>query len=109
MKKSYVKPMATNLAFALNENIATSGMDITGGHLKFNSEPGLNEQGTCNKYFGNTMIPSGLAPDVTEMSLVEFVLALTQIRIDQGDEGFAQLTGMNNPDTFEVAFACWAS
>lgn len=107
MKKNYVKPMATNLAFALNENIATSGFDVAEGHLKFNSEPGLNSTNTCNTYFGNTMIPSGLDAGVTQMSFVDFVNTLMGIRISEGNDKFAEMTGMKDPDTFEVAFTCW--
>ena len=107
MKKNYVKPMATNLAFALNENIATSGFDVTGGHMKFNSEPGLNSNNTCNTYFGNTMIPSGLEAGVVEMSFTDFVNTLVGIRERMTNEEFAKLTGIEDPTTFEVAFTCW--
>lgn len=107
MKKNYVKPMATNLAFALNENIATSGFDVTEGHLKFNSEPGLNSDNTCNTYFGNTMIPSGLDADVSQMSFYDFVITLAGIRERMTNDEFAKLTGIEDPTNFEVAFTCW--
>lgn len=58
MKKIYVKPMAANVAFVVNENIAASIEidDVTGSSLlSMNGEK-------CNEVFFNTSIATNLAP-----------------------------------------------
>ena len=46
MKKAYVKPVASTVQFAMNENIAGS---VNTGHLGFINHEGISD-GTCNKY-----------------------------------------------------------
>ena len=68
MKKLYVKPTASNVAYAVNENIALS--------LKYNiGDPGnityINvERSLCNKEIANTGIPTGLIPGCTNIEHV---------------------------------------
>ena len=60
MKKIYVKPMAANVAFVVNENIAASIEidNVTGSSL-------LNMNGEkCNEVFFNTGIATKLEPGV---------------------------------------------
>ena len=58
MKKIYVKPMAANVAFVVNENIASS---ITIDNVTGSSR--LDQNGEkCNEVFFNTGIATGLAP-----------------------------------------------
>ena len=57
MKKIYVKPQASSVAFAVNENIAFSG-EITmssGGEVKY-----IQSYDGCNKFLSNTGIATGL-------------------------------------------------
>ena len=58
MKKIYVKPMAANVAFVVNENIAASiEIDNVTGSSR------LDQNGEkCNDVFFNTGIATGLAP-----------------------------------------------
>lgn len=59
MKKFYVKPAATNVAFVVNENIATS----RGFHEELTGMGSFNNAGdNCNEVFNSTQIPTGLAP-----------------------------------------------
>ena len=58
MKKIYVKPMAANVAFVVNENIASS---ITIDSVTGSSR--LDQNGDkCNQVFFNTGIQTNLAP-----------------------------------------------
>ncbi len=57
MKKIYVKPQASSVAFAVNENIAFSG-EITmssGGEVKY-----IQSYDGCNTFLSNTGIATGL-------------------------------------------------
>ena len=58
MKKTYVKPAAVSVAFAVNENIALSGFlaNTEGGVVKYVNHSG----GNCNKYLSTTGIATGL-------------------------------------------------
>lgn len=58
MKKTYVKPVAVSVAFAVNENIALSGFlaKTEGGVVKYVNHSG----GNCNKYLSTTGIATGL-------------------------------------------------
>lgn len=58
MKKTYVKPAAFSVAFAVNENIALSGFlaKTEGGEVKYVNHSG----GNCNKYLSTTGIETGL-------------------------------------------------
>jgi hypothetical protein len=57
MKKIYVKPEAFSVAFAVNENIAFSGVvtDSSGGMIKY-----IQSYEGCNKFLSNTGIATGL-------------------------------------------------
>ena len=58
MKKIYVKPMAANVAFVVNENIASS---ITIDNVTGSSR--LDQNGEkCNEVFFNTGIATNLVP-----------------------------------------------
>lgn len=64
MKKFYVKPVATNIAFVVNENIATSGnpdTSLTG----FGSY--TNAGDNCNELFNSTQIKTYLKPGETSI------------------------------------------
>jgi hypothetical protein len=64
MKKFYVKPVATNIAFVVNENIATSknpGTSLTG----FGSY--ANAGDNCNEFFNSTQIKTYLEPGQTSI------------------------------------------
>jgi hypothetical protein len=64
MKKFYVKPVATNIAFVVNENIATSKNPDT-------SLTGLgsyaNVVANCNEFFNSTQIKTYLEPGQTSI------------------------------------------
>lgn len=57
MKKVYVKPEAFSVAFAVNENIAFSGVvtNSSGGMIKY-----IQVADGCNKLLSNTGIATGL-------------------------------------------------
>ncbi len=60
MKKLYVKPVALNVAFVVNENIAISrepDESLTGKGSYANVEAGI-----CNEYFNSTTIKTYLEP-----------------------------------------------
>ncbi len=57
MKKLYVKPVAMNVVYAVNENISLSGIFVDPGKLSFN-----HAVADCNKYLNHTTIETGL-PD----------------------------------------------
>ncbi len=66
MKKFYVKPVATNIAFVVNENIATSknpDTSLTG----FGSY--ANVVDNCNEFFNSTQIKTYLEPGQTSILL----------------------------------------
>ena len=59
MKKSYIKPVATSVAFVVNENIATSSFDFETslGNVKL-----WADWEGCNEKFPGVDIPTGLEP-----------------------------------------------
>ena len=62
MKKIYVKPMASNVAFVVNENIAASDIDFKEVVGRANY---IQNGDDCNKYFagtGDILIETHLAP-----------------------------------------------
>ena len=59
MKKSYIKPVAMNVAFMVNENIAVSYDEAVTGTGSFSADVG-NPAGQCNKFVNNTGIETGL-------------------------------------------------
>jgi hypothetical protein len=64
MKKMYMKPLATNVAFVVNENIATSrnpDTSLTG----FGSY--ANAGDNCNEFFNSTQIKTYLEPGQTSI------------------------------------------
>ena len=98
MKKIYVKPMATNVAFVVNENIASS--------LSYEGVPGTTnmsqvEGNNCNKVFYTTDISTGLEPGV-----FDFNTAFEQL----DDELMLEITlAMANPahKNYETYRACF--
>ncbi len=66
MKKLYVKPTATNVAYAVNENIALSvGKPVAGDPSDITY---INvDRSLCNKEVANTGIASGLIPGCTNI------------------------------------------
>jgi hypothetical protein len=102
MKKNYVKPVASNIAFVMNENIATSGYDVIEGHIKYTADNTLGD--TCNKYFGNTYIPSELSTALELNSFDMLVQSTIAIRKSLGDAEFAALTQQIEDGTI----TCWA-
>lgn len=102
MKKNYVKPVASNIAFVMNENIATSGYDVIEGHIKYTSDDKLGD--TCNKFFGNTFIPSELGQTLGLNSFDVLVQSTMAIRKNLGDAEFKALTQQIADGTV----TCWA-
>lgn len=76
MKKLYVKPTATNVAYAVNENIALSvgNMDTIVGDPSDITYINV-DRSLCNKEVANTGIASGLIPGCTN---IHHVLAKLQ-------------------------------
>lgn len=64
MKKFYVKPVATNVAFVVNENIATSKSpdETLYGFGSYN-----NAGDNCNEFFNSTQIKTYLQPGETSI------------------------------------------
>lgn len=65
MKKVYVRPVASSVAFAVNENIATSASQILNGVVSY-----VQAVEDCNKIINSTSIETGLAPGVTSIEIV---------------------------------------
>ncbi len=65
MKKFYVKPVATNVAFVVNENIATSKSpdESLTGMGSYSSV----DKATCNEFFNSTQVKTYLQPGETSI------------------------------------------
>lgn len=99
MKKTYIKPIATNVAFAMNENIATSVSTNT-GHLGYVNDLMLDD-GSCNQYLANTRVPSGIVGEIT--SYKELIGSLMNMYDIIGEEAFMDIAGKIEDGTF----TCW--
>ncbi len=74
MKKFYVKPTATSVAYAVNENIAISGNPVAGDPSDIHY---VNiERSLCNTVVANTGVETGILPGVTNINEVLAALAL---------------------------------
>ena len=66
MKKTYVKPEAFSVAFAVNENIATSIFtESADGTITY-----VQSVEGCNKYINSTQISTGLKDGCTDITHV---------------------------------------
>ena len=97
MKKSYVKPLATNVAFVVNENIAVSKMPDKNliGTGTYTNVSGKN----CNKVFNSTQIQTGLQPG--DNNLLTALDGLT------GDDLQAILNALKIDETGKYSFNCF--
>ena len=100
--KTYIKPLAMNVTFSVNENIAASfdaEIDVRGS---FSYEKG-NVAGKCNKYINNTKIESGLPYGEENAD----VTAAIDYCWKNGT--FGQIWGMvqTNPETGASEFICY--
>lgn len=99
MKKIYVKPMATNVAFVVNENIASSvRVEGNPGTTKLNNIEGDN----CNKVFFDTGIPTGL-----EDGVFDFDKAYSQLDYATLSKIMAVITGPVNTAEYASYSACF--
>ena len=99
MKKIYVKPMATNVAFVVNENIASS-LRVEGnpGITKLTQDYGDN----CNKVFFDTGIPTNLKDGV-----FDFDKAYSQLDSATLAQILAVITGPDNTAEYASYSACF--
>ena len=97
MKKTYVKPIANNVAFAMNENIAAS---FGNGHLGYVNDLMIDD-GSCNQYLADTGLESGIIGEVT--SLQDLFMALSRMHDIIGDEKFEEI----KTDIRDGTFGCW--
>lgn len=97
MKKSYVKPLATNVAFVVNENIAVSKMPDENliGTGTYTNVSGKN----CNEVFNSTQIQTGLQPGDTSL-----FAALGSL---SGDELQAILATLKKDENGRYSFNCF--
>ena len=98
MKKFYVKPVATNIAFVVNENIATSKNPDTSltGFGSFS-----NVEDNCNDFFNSTQIPTGLKPgDDNILTAMQYVAGL-----ENGQQLLQEIMDRMNPLTGD--FNCY--
>lgn len=82
MKKMYVKPLAANVTFVVNENIATSLPKVPTDSLP-GSLPYSNEWEKCNELYRG--YETGLQPGETDS-----IKALTNIGIKYGADIYMQ-------------------
>ena len=99
MKKIYVKPMATNVAFVVNENIASS--------VRVEGNPGItqltqNDGDNCNKVFFDTGIATGL-----EEGVFDFDKAYSQLDYATLSKIMAVITGPVNTAEYASYSACF--
>lgn len=99
MKKTYVKPVAANVAFAMNENIAASIATNT-GHIGYVNDLMIDD-GSCNKYMANTGLPSGIVGEVKDFN--DLMGSLMNMYEIIGEEKFMEIAGMIENGTFN----CW--
>lgn len=98
MKKTYVKPIANNVAFAMNENIAAS---FSSAHLGYVNEANIND-GSCNEYLADTGISSGIIGEVETMA--DLMDALFRMYDQIGNDKFEELMAdIRTPGQF----GCW--
>ena len=99
MKKTYVKPVASNVVFAMNENIAASfGSSHVG--LTHNA---VAQGESCNKHLANnTSVESGMIGSIENTS--DLIAALVSIREQIGNDAFeAIIAEINATGTW----SCW--
>lgn len=101
--KTYIKPLAMNVTFSINENIATSfdvDVDVKGS---FSYEKG-NVAGKCNKYINNTKIESGLPYGEENAADINAALGYCM-----KNGTFGQVWGMlqTDPETGVAEFICY--
>jgi hypothetical protein len=76
MKKTYVKPVAANVVFAMNENIAAS---FSSGHLGYVNDMNIMGDG-CNKYLATTGIESQIVGEINSTAdLISSVISIREV------------------------------
>jgi hypothetical protein len=98
MKKTYVKPVANNVAFAMNENIAAS---FGSAHLGY-SQIAKPDGSPCNEILANyTGLESGIIGEITDMN--DLMNSLFNMYDKIGNDNFeAIMTDIRNG-----TFGCW--
>jgi hypothetical protein len=98
MKKTYVKPVANNVAFAMNENIAAS---FGSAHLGY-SQLAKPDGSRCDEILANyTDLTSGIVGKVEDMS--DLMGALFNMYDQIGNDAFEAIMA----DIRNGSFACW--
>jgi hypothetical protein len=97
MKKSYVKPVASNVVFAMNENIASSA---NVGHLGYVNHAGIMD-GTCNKLLAFYNIDSQIVGGVENFE--DLTNSLIDLRVAIGNDAFEEIM----VDIRNNSFKCW--
>ena len=97
MKKTYVKPIATNVEFAMNENIAAS---FGTAHLGYVNDL-MVDDGSCNEYLADYGVPSGIVGEVKDVS--DLFNALFRMHDLIGDEKYGEILA----DLRAGTFGCW--
>ena len=99
MKKTYVKPVASNVVFAMNENIAAS---FGNSHVGL-THNAVAEGETCTKHLANTTsVESGMLGPIENTG--DLIAALVSIREQIGNDAFeAIIAEINATGTW----SCW--
>lgn len=97
MKKSYVKPVASNVVFAMNENIASSA---NVGHLGYVNHAGVMD-GTCNQLLAFYNIESQIVGGVENFE--DLTNSLLSLRYEIGNDAFEAIMD----DIANNTFKCW--
>jgi hydroxyethylthiazole kinase-like sugar kinase family protein len=98
MKKTYVKPVAANVVFTMNENIAAS---FSSGHLGYISDQSFMG-GSCNQYLAHTGIESRIVGEITDTG--ELITSVIAIREAIGNDAFEAVIAEIEATG---AWSCW--
>jgi hypothetical protein len=98
MKKTYVKPVANNVAFAMNENIAAS---FGSAHLGY-TQMAKPDGSPCNEILANyTGLTSGIVGEIENMS--DLMNSLFKMYDEIGEQQFVAIMD----DIRNGTFGCW--
>lgn len=103
--KNYMKPVASVVAFVVNENIAASFTESVESFVYFANNNGMKD---CNTYINGSFVPTGLEPGVFDLALamknIEAAMAEGKIPADALDNMLSMLNDYKgNPSEFTCA------
>lgn len=103
--KNYMKPVASVVAFVVNENIAASITESVESFVYFANNNGMKD---CNTYINGSSVPTGLPAGVFDLDLamdnIDAAMKRGEIPADALDDMLSMLNDFRaNPSEFTCA------